>query len=96
MNNLDLEHYQSIIKRGKIDSNTDLFDFIEKIREEFKELLYESFSIHDNILTKEFIQEAIDLRQAITNMLIHFNIDIKSELKENIQKQINRSNDISH
>ena len=93
MNDLDLQHYQSIIKRGKINSDTDLFDFIEKIREEFKELLHESFSIHDNILTKEFIQEAIDLRQAITNMLIHFNIDIESELKENIQKQINRSNE---
>lgn len=87
MCNLDKEHYNSIVARGLISEKTKLSNFISKIDEEFKELKLE---VNGNIISEKLIQEAVDLRQVVSNMLIHFDVDIEKNLKKNIDYQLNR------
>lgn len=84
MKQLFKEHYQAIIKRGLITKNTHVFEFLEKLDEEVKEL-NESFNYSH--LDEKFVQEAIDCICVMTNMLQHFGVDIEKALKKNINFQ---------
>lgn len=81
---LQLRHYEAIKKRGLINNKTKPEDFLEKLNEEFEELLYED---QEDL----FIQEAIDCISVLNNMLIHMKVDIKEELLKNILVQEKRS-----
>jgi hypothetical protein len=76
------EHYQAIVKRGLITDRTHVFEFIEKHDEETKEMkeAYSKYSNTGNL--DKFFHEIIDTICTLTNMLLHFDIDVEIELKK--------------
>ena len=87
MKNLFERHYQAIVKRGLINDDTNLDDFLDKLDEEVFELK-ESI---DFWVTEKFKQESIDCICVLTNMLQHYGVDIESELIKNIEIQEKRA-----
>jgi len=95
----DKRHYEAIIKRGLINENTTLYDFLKKFREEFfelnKELYIDAFEPEQK-LRHVTVQEAIDVIKTLENMLIHFGVDIQEATEINIKTQEKRINGAKH
>ena len=75
-------NYQSIVDRGFITPNTTLFEFLDKLDEEVKELNKEA------LISKEWSnlpEELADVILVCLNMAKHFDIDIEQELKNKIR-----------
>ena len=75
-------NYQSIVDRGFITPTTTLFEFLDKLDEEVKELNKEA------LISKEWSnlpQELADVILVCLNMAKHFNIDIEQEIKNMIR-----------
>ena len=76
-------NYAAQIKRGQITPETDLSDCIDKIREEFKELVY-SYGCDcgvENIDEKELI----DIMLVCFSMAKHFAIDWQQVMKNKVE-----------
>lgn len=89
MKKLFQQHYQAIVKRGLINDDTNLDDFLDKLDEEVFELK-ESI---DFWVIEKFKQESIDCICVLTNMLQHLGVDIEVELRKNIKIQEKRANE---
>lgn len=85
MNRIIEENYNSIVKRGLINSNTSKTDFIMKLEEEVQEYI-EAVKFK---LTNEN-EELSDIILVCLNIAKHFNINIEQELKNKIQINHNR------
>ena len=84
MENLIKYHYELITHRGLITPDTTIQEFIDKITEEYTELL-ESFDGED--FSK---QEAVDLVMVCLHLLRHQGVDIEDQIKKNIKIQERR------
>lgn len=75
-------NYQSIVDRGFITPTTTLFEFLDKLDEEVKELKKEA------LISKEWSnlpEELADVILVCLNMAKHYNIDIEQEIKNKIR-----------
>ena len=75
-------NYKSIVDRGFITPTTTLFEFLDKLDEEVKELNKEA------LISKEWNnlpEELADVILVCLNMAKHYNIDIEQELKNKIR-----------
>jgi len=88
MKKLFKQHYQAIVDRGLINSETGIYDFFDKIVEEMQELANAIFEDSEN---KN--QELIDLMMVCVNLAEWIGIDIEKELIENIKIQEKRVNE---
>jgi NTP pyrophosphatase (non-canonical NTP hydrolase) len=79
MRKIITDNYKSIVKRGLINSDTTLKDFIIKIEEELDELWQ-----HYNLTETLDPYELADIILVCLNTAEHFNIDIEHILKEKI------------
>ena len=85
MKSIIINNYDSIVKRGLINSETSKEDFINKLFEEIGEL--EEYYILNNKLDFE---ELADIILVCLNCAYHYNVDIEKELKNKIQKNYKR------
>jgi len=87
MKELIKRHHAATWERGMITPETCLFDFMQKITEEYHELnnAYQEFS-----LSSETIHEAVDLCATIINMLKFYGYDFIQEYRKNVEHQENR------
>jgi hypothetical protein len=75
MKDLIKQNYEITRQRGLIDDNTTAFEFIEKLTEEYNELIdaYQNFVTNPNKQTnKIFNLELIDIKQVIQAYFYHF------------------------
>jgi len=75
-------NYKSIVDRGFITPTTTLFEFLDKLDEEVRELNQEALT------PKEYSnlpEELADVIMVCLNMANHFNIDIEEEIKNKIE-----------
>jgi len=82
MKELISDNYQSIVDRGFITPTTTLFEFLDKLDEEVKELKKES------LISKEWNnlpEELADVIMVCLNMAKHYDIDIEKEIKNKIK-----------
>lgn len=80
-------NYESTKKRGLINPDTDMNDFISKIHEEVEEL---QESVNEGTL-KEIKEELSDVILVCLNAAHHHGIDIESELKKKIKINYQRA-----
>ena len=88
MKELISDNYQSIVDRGFITPTTTLFEFLDKLDEEVKELKKES------LISKEWNnlpEELADVIMVCLNMAKHYDIDIEKEIKNKIKINKNRA-----
>ncbi len=97
MKKLIIRHYNACINRGVIGVYTSLFDFKEKIKEEYTEL---NDSLENDLktdykpkLSDETIQESIDVVMSNLNMLMYNGVDIEKEILKNTLIQEKRANE---
>jgi hypothetical protein len=90
MEKLFQRHYDATCKRGLIDTYTTTSDFIEKMKEEYKEVL-DAFDEETGVIDGDMAQECIDLACVVFNMLIDKGFDIEAELEYNVKYQEKRS-----
>ena len=69
------QNYNSIVKRGKINSDTTWQEFIDKIDEEV-----------DEFKESNDPEELADIILVCLNLARHFDIDIEKELRNKISK----------
>ncbi len=81
---LSKRHYNAIVDRGLIDKNTTFKQFMDKLDEEI-------FELKNSNTDKEVYHEAMDCICVLTNMLLHYNVDIKAQLIKNIELQEKRA-----
>ena len=74
------QNYNSIVKRGKINSNTTWQEFIDKIDEEV-----------DEFKESNDPEELADIILVCLNLAKHFDIDIEKELRNKISKNFERT-----
>lgn len=82
MKKLINDNYKSIVDRGFITPTTTLFEFLDKLDEEVKELKTESE------IPKQYSnlpEELADVIMVCLNMAKHYNIDIEQEIKAKIK-----------
>lgn len=82
MKKLINDNYKSIVDRGFITPTTTLFEFLDKLDEEVKELKTESE------IPKQYSnlpEELADVIMVCLNMAKHYNIDIEQEIKNKIK-----------
>ena len=82
MKELISDNYQSIVDRGLISPTTTLFEFLDKLEEEVKELEKEA------LRPKQYSnlpEELADVIMVCLNMAKHYNIDIEQEIKNKIK-----------
>ena len=89
MNEILNQHYQAIVKRGLINKDTTINDFLIKFIEERHEMTVELSRLRCNY-ENNFKHEVIDTIATLTNMLIHMGYDVEELFKENIEHQKNR------
>jgi NTP pyrophosphatase (non-canonical NTP hydrolase) len=83
-------NYKSIVDRGFITPTTTLFEFLDKLDEEVRELNQEA------LISKEWSnlpEELADVIMVCLNMANHFNIDIQEEIKNKIKINKQRAKD---
>ena len=83
-------NYKSIVDRGLITPTTTLFEFLDKLDEEVRELNQEA------LISKEWSnlpEELADVIMVCLNMANHFNIDIQEEIKNKIKINKQRAKD---
>lgn len=92
MKDLLLRHYIAVKQRGLISYNTSLDQFMEKLDEEYTELLNEYADYFDEQRSPDgdFIQESIDVVMVILNMLQHYDVDVAGEIRANVRHQESR------
>lgn len=80
------ENYSAIVKRGLINSNTTKDDFMEKLYEEFLEVMGATDEEHRS-------HEIVDVISVCFNWLEHFNTtdEVIKLLKFNIENNIKRA-----
>jgi NTP pyrophosphatase (non-canonical NTP hydrolase) len=81
------DNYNSIVERGLITPSTTVADFIDKLDEEISEL-------KDACLDgywEDICEELADVILTALNFAEHFDIDIKTELNNKIQKNYERA-----
>jgi NTP pyrophosphatase (non-canonical NTP hydrolase) len=90
--NIFQQAYEAIIfERKKVGNKTTIHDRMIKLREETNEAnkaLY--YCMDDDKLTKEAVQELIDVIIVCAVTIIHFGFDIMKEMRENIKHQLTR------
>ena len=92
-----IEHnYDSTIKRGLIDENTNILDFFKKLQEEVGEFEQAIDDLFRSVEAKpehfrNIEEELSDVILVCLNCAKHFNIDIEQELKKKIEKNYKRS-----
>ena len=82
MKDLISDNYQSIVDRGLISPTTTLFEFLDKLEEEVKELEKEA------LRPKQYSnlpEELADVIMVCLNMGKHYHIDIEKEIKNKIK-----------
>ena len=82
MKKLINDNYKSIVDRGFITPTTTLFEFLDKLDEEVKELKTESE------IPKQYSnlpEELADVIMVCLNLAKHYNIDIEHEIKNKIK-----------
>ena len=82
MKELISDNYQSIVDRGLISPTTTLFEFLDKLEEEVKELEKEA------LRPKQYSnlpEELADVIMVCLNMAKHYDIDIEQEIKNKIK-----------
>jgi hypothetical protein len=89
MKELIQRHYEATCKRGLIGPYTTTHDFIEKMKEEFNEVLSE-YDEETGIVDGDMAQECMDLVGVIFNMLIEKGFDIEAEFEHNVYHQESR------
>ena len=82
MKKLINDNYKSIVDRGLISPTTTLFEFLDKLDEEVKELEKEALRPKQYSNLNE---ELADVIMVCFNMAKHYNIDIKQEIKNKIK-----------
>lgn len=82
-------NYKSIIKRGFINEDTEVSDFLLKIREEVDEFEHEIYNFN-MFRTSNENEELADIILTCLNFARHYNIDIEKELKNKIRKNETR------
>ena len=90
MKDLIEANYKSIVDRGFITPTTTLFEFLDKLDEEVRELNQEA------LISKEWSnlpEELADVIMVCLNMANHFNIDIQEEIKNKIKINKQRAKD---
>ena len=90
MKKLINDNYKSIVDRGFITPTTTLFEFLDKLDEEVRELNQEA------LISKEWSnlpEELADVIMVCLNMANHFNIDIQEEIKNKIKINKQRAKD---
>jgi NTP pyrophosphatase (non-canonical NTP hydrolase) len=85
MKKLINDNYKSIVDRGFITPTTTLFEFLDKLDEEVRELNQEALTPKQY---SNLPEELADVIMVCLNMAKHFNIDIEEEIKNKIE--INR------
>ena len=87
MKKLINDNYKSIVDRGLISPTTTLFEFLDKLDEEVKELKYSSvdYSDYDIKNLNHVKEELADVIMVCLNMAKHYNIDIEQEIKNKIK-----------
>lgn len=85
MKHLFKRHFQAIVNRGLITSETTLDDFYDKLNEEVNELQLANTN-------EEVHQEAIDVVMVCINMLQYLGVNFEKELIKNIETQEKRAN----
>jgi uncharacterized protein YabN with tetrapyrrole methylase and pyrophosphatase domain len=84
-----IDNYEAVKARGLINEFTTFNDFKKKLLEEIKEMENE-FDVTTGHENKEFESELIDCICVITNMALHYGIDIKQGLINNAIKNWDR------
>ena len=88
-------NYHSILLRGCITPSTTAFDFIDKLYEELGEIEEVVHEIKNKTPKKEMFdnlnEEIADVILTALNFAKHFDIDIKTELNNKIQKNYERA-----
>lgn len=82
MRKLINDNYKSIVDRGFITPTTTLFEFLDKLDEEVKELKTEAE------IPKQYSnlpEELADVVMVCLNLAKHYNIDIEHEIKNKIK-----------
>ena len=92
MKKLIQDHYDLIRQRGLITDHTTFDEFINKITEEYQELID---AYIDDVFVNESpsdntIHEITDLVMVCLHCLNHFGVDFEDELKKNIEVQRKR------
>ena len=87
MKDLISDNYQSIVDRGLISPTTTLFEFLDKLDEEVKELKYSivDYVDYDSEKFNNVKEELADVIMVCLNMAKHYNIDIEKEIKNKIK-----------
>jgi len=87
MKELISDNYQSIVDRGFITPTTTLFEFLDKLDEEVKELKYSivDYVDYDSEKFNNVKEELADVIMVCLNMAKHYNIDIEKEIKNKIK-----------
>lgn len=78
------ENYDSIVRRGLINKETNIDDFFDKLDEEVNEMK----NSHNS---NEFSFELADVILVCLNIAKHYNIDIEYFLKEKIKQNYERA-----
>jgi len=80
MNDLIKRNYNSIVKRGLINEDTTIAEFITKLKEEVQEWIEAEVQGLPNAN-----EELADIILVCLNFAKHFNIDIEKELNNKIE-----------
>lgn len=85
-------HQAATWERGLIRPETGLNDFMDKLTEEYYELLSELNNLDEEKLIPDgdFAQEAVDMCAVIINMLTFYGFDFIAEFKYNVEYQESR------
>jgi len=83
-------NYKSIVDRGFITPTTTLFEFLDKLDEEVRELNQEALTPKQY---SNLPEELADVIMVCLNMANHFNIDIQEEIKNKIKINKQRAKD---
>ena len=89
MKQLIKRHYEATAERGLIGPYTTTHDFMEKLKEEYSEVL-EAYNEETGVVDGDMVQECMDLVGVIFNMLINKGFDIEAEFKYNTEYQESR------
>ena len=81
MEKLIERNYKSIVDRGLITPSTNMQDFVDKIKEEYDEMVFE----HEKGTYKDMKVELCDIILTCLNFARHFNIKIEYELNKKIK-----------
>ena len=82
MKKLINDNYKSIVDRGFITPTTTLFEFLDKLDEEVRELNQEALTPKQY---SNLPEELADVIMVCLNMAKHYNIDIEQEIKNKIK-----------